>query len=44
LLLMDDELCDTVVLGAIQLQAAFSEVVAGASSTPNERVNATGLT
>jgi hypothetical protein len=37
LLLMDDELCDTVVLGAIQLQAAFSEVVAGASSIHTER-------
>jgi len=34
---MDDELCDTVVLGAIQLQAAFSEVVAGASSIHTER-------
>ena len=37
---MDVELRDTAVLGATQLQAAFSEVVAGASSVqsaPNER-------
>jgi hypothetical protein len=37
---VDVELRDTAVLGATQLQAAFSEVVAGASSVqsaPNER-------
>jgi hypothetical protein len=29
---MDDELCDTVVMGAVQLQATFSVVAAGRSS------------
>ena len=29
---MDDELCDTVVMGASQLQATFSVVAAGRSS------------
>ena len=34
---MDDELCDTVVMGAVQLQATFSVKAPGASSIQRAR-------
>jgi hypothetical protein len=37
--MMDDELCDTVVMGAVHLQAAFSVVNPGAP--PSKMQNAT---